>query len=84
MVGAVAGGFVSISTDRMQSSLWVVGGLELAIAGAWGFGRLLGWRTDEVGDDRVGMLSLRLVLVIETSGVHRAQSLAMIPLPSFS
>lgn len=37
-----------------------------------------------MGDDCVGMLSLRLALVIETSGVHRAQSLAMIPLPSFS
>lgn len=41
MVGAVAGGFVSSSTARMQSPLWVVGGLELAIAGAWEFGRLL-------------------------------------------
>lgn len=84
MVGAVAGDFVSISTDRMQSSLWVVGGLKSAIVGGWGFGRLLGWTMGEVGDDCVGMLSLRLALVIETSGAHRAQSLAMIPLPSFS
>ena len=37
VVGAVAGGFLSICTGRMQSTLWVVGGLKLVIAGAWGF-----------------------------------------------
>lgn len=35
LAGAVAGGFISISTGRMQSTLWVVGVLKLGIAGAW-------------------------------------------------
>ena len=37
VLGAVAGGFLSVSTGRMQSTLWVVGGLKLGIAGMWGF-----------------------------------------------
>lgn len=37
VVGAVAGGFLSIGTGRMQNTLWLVGGLKLVIAGAWGF-----------------------------------------------
>lgn len=36
VVGAVAGGFLSVSTGRMQTTLWVVGGLKLGIAAAWG------------------------------------------------
>ena len=35
VVGAVAGGFLSVSTGRMQTTLWVVGGLKLGIAAAW-------------------------------------------------
>lgn len=36
VIGAVLGGFLSVSTGRMQSTLWVVGGLKLGIAAAWG------------------------------------------------
>ena len=35
LLGALAGGFISISSGRMQSTLWVVGGLKMGIAGAW-------------------------------------------------
>ena len=43
LVGAVAGGFVSIKTGKMQSTLWVVGALKLGIAGAW-----VVWPAEEV------------------------------------
>ena len=36
VLGAVAGGFLSVSTGKIQSTLWVVGGLKMGIAGAWG------------------------------------------------
>lgn len=35
LLGALVGGFISISTGQMQSTLWLVGGLKLGIAGAW-------------------------------------------------
>lgn len=35
LIGAIVGGFLSILTGRMQSTLWLVGGLKLGIAGAW-------------------------------------------------
>lgn len=35
LAGAVAGGFISISTGKMQSTLWVVAALKLGIAVAW-------------------------------------------------
>lgn len=35
LVGALAGGFVSIGSGRVQSSLWLVGGLKVGIVGAW-------------------------------------------------
>ena len=46
VLGAVAGGFLSVSTGRIQSTLWVVGGLKLGIAGAWGF-----WPAAEMVDE---------------------------------
>ena len=46
VLGAVAGGFLSVSTGRIQSTLWVVGGLKLGIAGAWAF-----WPAAEVVDE---------------------------------
>ena len=36
VIGALVGGFLSVSTGRMQNTLWVVGGLKLGIAAAWG------------------------------------------------
>ena len=33
LIGAVAGGFLSVTTGKMQSTLWLVGGLKLFIAG---------------------------------------------------
>lgn len=35
LVGAVAGGFISENTDRMQDPLWLAGGIKLLITGAW-------------------------------------------------
>ena len=35
VVGAVAGGFIAVKTGKMQSTLWLVGGLKLGIAAAW-------------------------------------------------
>lgn len=35
LVGAVAGGFISESTQRMQIPLWIAGGIKLCIATAW-------------------------------------------------
>ena len=35
LLGALAGGFISIASGEMQSTLWVVGGLKLGIAGAF-------------------------------------------------
>lgn len=49
VIGAVAGGFLSVSTGRMQTTLWVVGGLKLAIAGAWGV-----WPAAGVDDESSG------------------------------
>lgn len=49
VLGAVAGGFLSVSTGKMQSSLWVVGGLKMAIAGAWAV-----WPAAEAEDEVVG------------------------------
>ena len=37
LLGAVAGGFLSVATGKMQSTLWLVGGLKLLIAGIWWF-----------------------------------------------
>ena len=37
LLGAVAGGFLSVATGKMQSTLWLVGGLKLVIAGIWWF-----------------------------------------------
>lgn len=37
IVGAVAGGFLSVQTGKMQTTLWLVGGLKMLIAVAWGF-----------------------------------------------
>lgn len=33
--GAVAGGFISEGTRRMQIPLWIAGGLKLCVASAW-------------------------------------------------
>ena len=33
LIGAVAGGFLSVTTGKMQSTLWLVGGLKMFIAG---------------------------------------------------
>lgn len=49
VVGAVAGGFLSICTGRLQSTLWVVGGLKLVIAGAWGVWPAAGVEDEEGG-----------------------------------
>ena len=35
LVGAVAGGFISERTRRMQIPLWIAGGIKLCITGAW-------------------------------------------------
>lgn len=35
LVGAVAGGFISESTHRMQVPLWIAGGIKVCITGAW-------------------------------------------------
>ena len=35
VIGAVVGGFLSVSTGRMQTTLWVVGALKVGIAGLW-------------------------------------------------
>ena len=35
LVGAVAGGFISENTGRMQIPLWIAGGIKLCIASAW-------------------------------------------------
>ena len=35
LVGAVAGGFISEATRRMQIPLWIAGGIKLSIASAW-------------------------------------------------
>ena len=45
LLGALAGGFISISSGRMQSTLWVVGGLKLGIAGAW-----VVWPAEEIDE----------------------------------
>ena len=37
LVGAVAGGFISESTERMQVPLWIAGGIKLCVVGAWIF-----------------------------------------------
>lgn len=48
--------------------------------GAWEFGRLLGWTMGEVGDDCVGMLSLRLALdVSRFQAFHEQGGLFQIP-----
>ena len=49
VLGAVGGGFLSVSTGRMQTTLWVVGGLKMGIAMAWGF-----WPVAEVVDEVYG------------------------------
>jgi len=46
LLGAIIGGFISIKTGQMQSTLWLVGGLKLSIAGAW-----LVWPTGEGEDE---------------------------------
>ena len=43
VIGAVAGGFLSVNTGNMQSTLWLVGSLKVGIAVAWAF-----WPTAEV------------------------------------
>lgn len=35
LAGAVAGGFISERTGRMQIPLWIAGGIKLCIASAW-------------------------------------------------
>lgn len=35
LAGAVAGGFISEGTRRMQIPLWIAGGIKLLIASAW-------------------------------------------------
>ena len=35
LVGAVAGGFISEKTRRMQVPLWIAGGIKLCVASAW-------------------------------------------------
>lgn len=35
LVGAVAGGFISEKTRRMQIPLWIAGGIKLCVASAW-------------------------------------------------
>lgn len=35
LVGAVAGGFISENTRRMQVPLWIAGGIKLCVASAW-------------------------------------------------
>ena len=35
LVGAVAGGFISEHTRRMQIPLWIAGGIKLCVASAW-------------------------------------------------
>ncbi len=35
LVGAVAGGFISESTRRMQIPLWIAGGIKLCVTSAW-------------------------------------------------
>lgn len=35
LAGAVAGGFISESTKRMQVPLWIAGGIKFFIASAW-------------------------------------------------
>ena len=42
LIGAVAGGFLSVSTGKMQSTLWLVGGLKMFIAGMCWF-----WPSEE-------------------------------------
>lgn len=37
LVGAVAGGFISERTRRMQIPLWIAGGIKLCVASAWMF-----------------------------------------------
>ena len=37
VVGAVAGGFLSVKTGKMENTLWLVGCLKIAIAATWGF-----------------------------------------------
>ena len=46
LIGAVVGGFLSVGTGRMQSTLWVVGGLKFGIAVAWGV-----WPTAKLEDE---------------------------------
>ena len=43
LVGAVAGGFISEATGRMQIPLWIAGGIKLMITLAWTF-----WREQKV------------------------------------
>ena len=45
LLGALAGGFISISTGKMQSTLWVVGVLKLGIAAAW-----MMWPAEDEGE----------------------------------
>ena len=35
LIGAVAGGFISENTRRMQIPLWIAGGIKLSVASAW-------------------------------------------------
>lgn len=35
LAGAVAGGFISQGTERMQIPLWIAGGIKLCLACAW-------------------------------------------------
>lgn len=46
LLGAIIGGFMSIKTGQMQSTLWLVGGLKFSIAGAWFM-----WPTGEGEDE---------------------------------
>ena len=35
LIGAIAGGFISEGASKMQSVLWIAGGLKVMITGAW-------------------------------------------------
>ena len=48
VIGAVAGGFLSVATGKMQSTLWLVGGLKFMIVAIWGVWPLAG-EEDESG-----------------------------------
>ena len=49
VLGAVAGGFLSVQTGKMQSTLWVVGCLKIGIAVVWGI-----WPAARVEDEADG------------------------------